>query len=34
MKEVKISSKPNTLIYHSENEAYYPELIQTKKKQK
>ena len=34
MKEAKISSKPNTLIYHSENEVLYPEPIQTKNKQK
>ena len=32
MKEVKISSKLNILIYHNENEALYLELTQTKKK--
>ena len=32
MKEVKISSKPNTLTYHNEIEVLYPELTQTEKK--
>ena len=34
MKEAKISSKPNTSTYHSENEAKYREPTQIKKKQK
>ena len=34
MKEVKISSKPNTSTYHNGNKAKYREPIQIKKKQK